>query len=87
MTTWIETHGIETLIIYYVVSSLISTMPPVADNSSYWIRWFYGFMHALAADWKQVAASLNLKVPVDPDTTTTTTEIKQKIVENKTDPK
>ncbi len=86
MIHYLETHGIEVVIAYFAFASMVSTMPPLPDTSSYWSKWVYGFLHALASDWKQVMAMAKIPIPEpDSNSTFTKTEIKKTIVENKTE--
>ncbi len=82
MIHFIETHGFEVVISYYVFASIISTMPPLPSNASYWSSWGYGALHAFASDWKH-ALEMTKQLPQEPNTIQTTMEVKQKIVENK----
>lgn len=43
----------------YIYNSAVSTMPPLPEGASYWARWAYGAVHALAANWDKVMAMRN----------------------------
>jgi hypothetical protein len=63
MIHWINSHGVEALVTYYLVISLLGTMPPVPDNATYLQRWAYAAAHALCANFKNVAANFNVTTP------------------------
>lgn len=82
----IESHGIEFLIGYFVFSSIVSTMPPLPETASYWAKWAFGLLHALASDWKQVLAMAKVPLPdPEPNSTVTKTVVNQTTIEKKVD--
>ena len=85
MLRYIESHGFEVIVSYFVFASLVSTMPPLPSNSSYWASWGYGLLHALASDWKHVL-EMTKTLPAEPNSTTVKTEVKQTTIENVTTP-
>ncbi len=45
MLNWINSHGIEVLIIYWVFSAAISNMPTPKTEGDGFYHWVYGFLH------------------------------------------
>ncbi len=70
MVHYIETHGFEILISYYVLISILGTLPPLPDTATYWQRWGFAIAHAICGNAKSVMASLNQPIavekPIDP---------------------
>lgn len=88
MIHYLETHGLEVVAFYMIFSSIVSTMPPLGPDASYWAKWVFGLLHALASDWKQVMAMAKVQIPdQEPNSTVTKTEIKKTVIENKTEDK
>ncbi len=59
MLQWIQTHGLESLIIFWLFSVAVSSMPsPKADERGFY-QWFYGFSHGLL----QLAAGAINRIP------------------------
>ena len=58
MIHFIEHHGIECLVGYYFLISVLGTMPPLPDTASYWQKWGYAAAHAFCGNIKQLAASM-----------------------------
>jgi len=50
MLSYIETHGVEALVICYVFSLLMSTIPPLPTNKGFFIVWAYNFAQILGAN-------------------------------------
>lgn len=59
-----ETHGIEILITYYLLISVLGTMPPLPDNAGYYRKWLYAMAHTFCGNMRSVAASLSAKAGV-----------------------
>lgn len=57
MVTWIETHGIETLIIYYVFAAITGGMPTPSDVSSVGYRWLFSSFSILNASLARLVAT------------------------------
>jgi hypothetical protein len=61
---WINSHGIECLILYWVFSAAVSPMPEPNPAGSAFYRWFYGFAHGIlqlvAANWTRLPGAANL---------------------------
>lgn len=50
MVAWIQTHGFQVLVGYYVLSAAISSLPsPTADSTKFY-QWFFKFSNAIAAN-------------------------------------
>lgn len=58
MIHWAETHGIELLLTYYFMISILGTMPPLPDNASYFEKWAFAAAHAFCGNMKSVMAIL-----------------------------
>lgn len=63
MTQWIESHGIECIIVYFVFAAIVGSMPPLPPEASYALRWLYGFAQLASANLKTAAQLLNIKLP------------------------
>ena len=61
MLHWVETHGIECIIAYYILISVLGTMPPLPDNASYWKQWAYTAAHAFCGNMRNLADTLKIK--------------------------
>lgn len=46
----------DLFVVWFVLSNVVSTMPPLPDNASYGMKWFYAALHALAANGKNAVA-------------------------------
>ena len=66
MTNWVNIHGIEVLIGYYVLISILGTMPDLPTNATYFQKWAYGAAHAICGNMKNVAAALGMKPAAQP---------------------
>lgn len=65
MIHFLETHGIEVMIAYYLYISAVSSMPPLPDSAGYYRRWAFQFMHMFAGNWEKVMAALKLPVKTE----------------------
>ena len=63
MIDWVNTHGIALLIGYYVIISILGTMPELPTTATYWQRWAYGAAHAICGNMKNMAAAFGKKLP------------------------
>jgi hypothetical protein len=63
MTNWVESHGIEVILIYFAFAALVGSMPPLPPDASYWQRWAYGFLQLSSANLTRAAKLFNIKVP------------------------
>lgn len=63
MLSWINSHGVETIIFYLAFAAIVGSMPPLPDNASYWQRWAYGALHGLAMNFRAMIAQMKLPVP------------------------
>lgn len=57
MITWVESHGIECLIMYYVFAAFTGGMPTPADNASVMYRWTFSTLQLLSASLARLAAT------------------------------
>lgn len=62
MLNYIENHGIELIIAYYIYISIVGAMPPLPDSAGYYRRWMFQILHAIAGNWKTVMGKLNLPI-------------------------
>lgn len=65
MIHWIETHGVEVLVFYYVLISILGTMPPLPDSASYYQKWFFAAAHALCGNMKTMMSAFGQKPKED----------------------
>ena len=65
MIHFIETHGFETLISYYMLISILGTLPPLPDNATYFQKWAFAAAHAICGNAKNAMAALGQKVSDD----------------------
>lgn len=55
MIHFVNTHGIEVVIIYYVISAIFSTMPALPDSAGYFQKWAYMAIHVLSGNLSKIA--------------------------------
>jgi hypothetical protein len=53
----VETHGFEVLLGYYLIISVLGTLPPLPENASYWQKWAFGIAHAICGNAKNAMAA------------------------------
>ncbi len=63
MVHWIQTNGMEALLIYYVLISIIGSMPPVPPDAGYYAKWAYMAAHAIAGNMRALAHTINMPDP------------------------
>ena len=82
--TWINSHGVECIIIAYVFSMITSVMPPMPMYLNWWGTWLYNIAQLLGANagnlvsHSPIGQSLETKLGVQQTktlTATTTTEV------------
>lgn len=61
---WIQTHGVEAVIIYWLFAAAVSTMPEIPPTAGYWSRWAYGFLHFLGSNLKQFIQAVSPQTPI-----------------------
>ena len=49
MLHWIETHGFEMMVGYYLFATMVGALPTPADTGGFY-KFFFSFMHGLAAN-------------------------------------
>ena len=59
MIHWVQTHGIESLIIFWVFSAAVSSMPNPKEGEQGFYAWLYRFTHELL----QFAAGAINRIP------------------------
>ncbi len=65
MYNLIQHHGFDALFVYYLVISVLGTLPPLPDNATYWQKWGYGIAHAICGNAKNVMATIGQKTTED----------------------
>ena len=60
MVHFVNSHGIEVIIFFYVFSCIVGGMPILPSNASYGAKWAYTVAHLLAGNLKAVARLMNL---------------------------
>lgn len=68
MIHYAETHGIEMLIGYYILISILGTMPPLPPTASYMQRWGFSIAHAICGNMKNMMAAMSIPAPKEADT-------------------
>ena len=61
MFHFVEHHGIEALVIYYVLSAILGTLPPLPASAGSWSRWAYGAAHALSGNLHSLAVAMKIQ--------------------------
>ena len=87
MLHYVETHGFELLVGYYLLISILGTLPELPPNASYMQKWGFAMAHAICGNAKNAMAAINQKTTIEPNSTTVKTEVKQTTIENKTEEK
>jgi hypothetical protein len=75
MLHYAETHGIEVLITYYILISVLGTLPPLPENATYLEKWGFAVANAICGNARSVMASLNQQTTSISSTTSTTSSI------------
>jgi len=57
MFNFIQAHGADALIAFYIFSAFVSSMPDPPPNASLAYTWLYGALHALSGDLSQYIGS------------------------------
>jgi hypothetical protein len=57
MLTWIEAHGFETLLMYYLFSAFTGGMPTPADTASVGYRWLFSSLSILNGSIARLVAT------------------------------
>lgn len=57
MITWVESHGIETLLMYYVFAAITGGMPTPVDASGIAYRWAFTSFGLLSANLARLLAT------------------------------
>lgn len=58
---WVEGHGFEVVVSYYVMNSVVSSMPELPTTAGFWARWGYMLMHVLFGNLKKAAEMAGVK--------------------------
>ncbi len=61
MMNFIQTHGADALLAYFVFSAFVSGMPDPTAGSGVGYRWAYASLHVLAGDLSQFIGSRAVK--------------------------
>jgi hypothetical protein len=85
---WINAHGIEVMIVWYVFSAFVSSMPSPSESSNNLYKFAFTFMHTLAGSIGRIPYFRNITDGQGTQTTSTvqtatvtTTEPVQKTVD------
>lgn len=65
---WIAAHPGQAFVLYVFYMTAVQTMPRPDQNSGKAYTWFYGFAHALSANFR-LAADPRKRAPEDPEAT------------------
>jgi len=57
MIAWVESHGIEVLVIYYVFAAFSGGMPTPSDNAGLAYRWMFSSLSLLNASVARLIAT------------------------------
>lgn len=57
MVTWVETHGIEVLVAYYLFAAISGGMPTPASNAGIAYRWVFSSINILNASFARLIAT------------------------------
>ena len=57
MIAWVESHGIEVLVIYYVFAAFSGGMPTPGDSASVAYRWIFSSLSILNASIARLVAT------------------------------
>lgn len=57
MVNWVESHGFEALVIYYVFAAISGGMPTPADTAGVAYRWAFSSLSILNASLARLAAT------------------------------
>lgn len=57
MLAWVEAHGFEVLIAYYLFSAFSGGMPTPTDNASVWYRWLFSSLSILNGSIARLVAT------------------------------
>ncbi len=64
MLNYIQHHGVEVLIAYYIVISVLGTLPPLPENATYMQRWGFAIANAICGNAMSVMSAIVQK-PTD----------------------
>lgn len=57
MLTWVEAHGFESLLIYFLFSAITGGMPTPSDNSGIAYRWIFSTFSLLSGSIARLVAT------------------------------
>lgn len=57
MVTWVESHGIEVVVIYYIFSAITGGMPTPAQDAGIMYRWVFSSVNILNANFARLIAT------------------------------
>lgn len=58
MLEWVSNHGVTAMIIMWVASNAVGTMPSPADGDSKFYKWAFGFLTSLLGGLPRVLNTL-----------------------------
>lgn len=62
---WINTHGVEALLVYLAYAGIVGAIPPLPKTAGFWAQWGYGALHAVAMNLRTAAQLMGMKVPTE----------------------
>ena len=63
MLQWIDSHGIESMLIYVGFCLFAGTIPPLPDGANYFATWAYAIIKAASANSRGVGNAMGIKLP------------------------
>lgn len=63
MLHWIDTHGIESMLIYVAFLLLAGTIPPLPADAGFAAQWGYFIMKGLSANARGIGNAIGIKMP------------------------
>lgn len=63
MISWINTHGVEAILIWAVVIIVSGTVPPLTSDAGFWSKWAYAILKTAALNSRGIGNALNIKMP------------------------
>ena len=63
MISWIDTHGVYSMLIFALIALIAGTVPPLPEGSSFMATWAYFILKALSLNIRGIGNSLGVKMP------------------------
>ena len=58
MIHWIDAHGLTVLAVYYLLISVLGTMPDLPADAAYLQRWGFAAAHAICGNMKNMLQAI-----------------------------